>query len=460
MDGFFRLAERLADVVRKWDDILVVGHYDADGITSTAILVSALRSLGKEVRFVNLKQLYSDELDRVADAGEYFIFADMGVGQLPLLRERLEKPFIILDHHQIPPGEDYPLLLHPHIFGMDGAREISGAGVAYALYRALTGKTDMAHVAVVGAVGDVQLVGNQLVGFNREVLLRDAIASGKLFAYRDLALYGRASRPLPYMFLYSSDPILPGLTANEEAVFDFLRSAGIEYVRDGVWRHYVDLSEDERRRLFSELAVYLSRVGWSEERILRLIGEVYELSGEDRHSPLFDVREYATLLNACGRHGQPEIGVEVALGDRDEWYRKALHLLSEHREALRRGIEWVERSGLDELPHLYYFHARDAIPPSLVGIVAGMLYGSGIVPADRPIVGFAYDEGEYVKVSARASGDLVRKGVDLSVAVRRAAEAVGGEAGGHKPAAGARIRRGEEEEFLRALDEEIGKQIT
>ena len=460
MNGFFRLARRLADVLRAWDDVVVVGHYDADGITSTAILLSALEEVGKEARFVNVKQLYSDEIERIADMGEYFIFADLGVGQLPLLRERLEKPFMILDHHQIPPGEDHPLLLHPHLFGMDGAHEISGAGVSYALYRALTGKKDMAHIAVVGAVGDIQLIGNQLVGFNREVILRDAIASGKLFAYRDLALYGRASRPLPYMFLYSSDPILPGLTANEDAVFDFLRSAGIEYVRNGVWIHYVDLSEEERRRLFTELVVYLARAGWSEERIMRLIGEVYELSEEEKHSPLFDVREYATLLNACGRHGQPEIGVHVALGDRDEWYRKALHLLSEHREALRAGIEWVERTGLEERPHLYYFHARDNIPASLVGIVAGILYGSGIVPADRPIVGFAYDDGDYVKVSARASGTLVRKGVDLSVAVRRAAEAVGGEAGGHKPAAGARIRRGEEEDFLRVLDEEIGKQIT
>ncbi len=454
------LARKIADVVRRWDDVAIVGHYDADGITSTAIAVSAFQELGKEVRFVNLKQLYSDELQKIQDLGEYLVFVDMGVGQLPLLREHLEKPFLILDHHQIPPGEDHPLLLHPHIAGLDGAREISGAGVAYTLYRALTGKRDAAHVAVVGAVGDIQLVGNQLIGYNREVVLRDAISSGKLFAFKDLALYGRASRPLPYMFLYSTDPILPGLTANEDAVYDFLRSAGIEFVRDGRWIHYVDLSDDERRQLFTALAVYLSRRGWPEGRIASLIGEVYELPDEDPHSPLRDVREYATLLNACGRHGSPEIGVHVALGDRDEWYSKALRLLSEHREALRRGVEWVEKNGLSQTDHLYYFHARDVIPASLVGIVAGMLYGSGIVPADRPIVGFAYDEGDCVKVSARANADLIRRGVDLSVAIRKAAEAVGGEAGGHKPAAGARIRKGSEEEFLRVFDEVVGNQIT
>ncbi|MDN5366594.1 MAG: single-stranded-DNA-specific exonuclease [Candidatus Diapherotrites archaeon] len=460
MDGFLELAKRIANVVRGWDDVVVVGHYDADGITSTAILVSALEQMGKEVRFINLKQLYTDDIERIQDMGEHFIFADLGVGQLPTLRRSFGKPFVVLDHHQIPKGEDYPLLLHPHFFGLDGAHEISGAGVAYALARVLTGDISLAPVAVVGAVGDVQLVRGALTGYNRDVVLRDAIASGKVFAYRDLALYGRASRPLPYMFVYSSDPVLPGLTANEDAVFDLLRRAGIEYVREGVWISYVDLNEEEKRRLFTELALYLSRAGWSEEKIAKLIGEVYELTNEDLHSPLRDVREYATLLNACGRHGRPEVGVHVAMGDRDRWYSEALKLLHEHREALRRGIEWVEKYGIEDYGNFYFFHARSFIPASLVGIVAGMVYGSGIVPPDRPIVGMAYEEEGFVKVSARASSSLVRKGLDLAEAMRRAAAHVGGEAGGHRPAAGARIPRGAEEEFLRELDEVIGEQLT
>lgn len=459
MDRFFELAKRIAEVVKRWDDIVVVGHYDADGITSTAILVSTLHRLGKEVDFINLKQLYSDKLEKIQDMGEYLIFADMGVGQLLLLRERVEKPYLILDHHHIPEGDDHPLLLHPHLFGIDGAREISGAGVSYTLAKALGAPLDLAAVAVVGAVGDVQLVNSALAGYNRKILA-DAIASGKLFAYKDLALYGRASRPIPYMFIFSSDPILPGLTANEDAVFELIRRSGIEYVRDGEWVHYVDLSEDDKRRLFTELAMYLTHRGWSEGKILRLIGEVYDLTAEEPHSPLREVREFATLLNACGRHGNPEIGVHVAMGDRDRWLKDALRLLSRHREALRKGIEWVKETGLEEYPHFYFFHARDVIPAPLVGIVASMVYGSGIVPADKPVVAMAYDEGDYVKVSARATSTLVRKGVNLANAMRSAAESVGGEAGGHKPAAGARIVRGTEEEFLKRLEEALGRQLT
>jgi len=262
------------------------------------------------------------------------------------------------------------------------------------------------------------------------------------------------------MFIFSSDPVLPGLTANEEAVLDLLKRAGIEYSSNGERIHYVDLSEEDKKRLFTELAIYLSRRGWSEAGILRLIGEVYDITSEDPHSPLREVREFATLLNACGRHGRPDVGVNVAMGDRGRWLDEALRLLSRHREMLRKGIEWVLEGGIETYPHFYFFHARHVIPASLVGVVAGMVYGSAAIPPDKPIVAMAYEDEGYVKVSARANSILVRRGINLAMAMRTAAESVGGEAGGHVPAAGARIRRGAEEEFLQHLERALRAQLT
>jgi len=190
-----------------------------------------------------------------------------------------------------------------------------------------------------------------------------------------------------------------------------------------------------------------------------LLGEVYELTDEDAHSPLRDVREYATLLNACGRHGQPEVGVHVAMGDRGKYYDKAIALLHRHREALRKGVDYVVDNGLIQLGSIQYFHAHDVIPASVVGIVAGMVYSSGIASFKKPIVGMAYEDDEHVKVSARATSRLVSEGLDLSRAMRAAAEHVGGEAGGHKPAAGARIPRGAEDAFLRHLDRVVSAQL-
>ena len=47
--------------------------------------------------------------------------------------------------------------MNPHLFDIDGSTEISGAGVVYLFCKALDGKNkDMAHIAIVGAIGDIQ----------------------------------------------------------------------------------------------------------------------------------------------------------------------------------------------------------------------------------------------------------------------------------------------------------------
>jgi len=48
---------------------------------------------------------------------------------------------------------------------------------------------------------------------------------------------------------------------------------------------------------------------------------------------------------------------------------------------------------------------------------------------------------------------MVENGINLGEAMRNAAQAIGGEGGGHPVAAGASIPKGKEEEFLKLLDE-------
>ncbi len=456
MDAPLRLARHFARLIERWDEVVVVGHHDADGITATALISLALERMGKEYKFVNLKQLYSDDIERLSDMGEAFIFVDFGAGQIEALRG-LEKPFIIVDHHIA--ASDHPFLFHPSLFSLDGSKDVSGAGMAYLLARAMGLSKEWARLAVVGAVGDMQVRDGRLTGKINRSILRDAISSGSLFAYKDIVLYGRVSRPLPYLLLFSTEPILPGLTANEPGVMRFLEQAGIRLKEGDAWRAYVDLSQDERRRFFTALFRYLLRRGWSERRIGSLIGEVYDVTGEGAHSPLREVREFSTLLNAAGRHGRPEVGVHICMGDREKWYEEGLCLLRHHRRVLRQGIEWVLERGVERTQSVYYFHARHHIPSTVVGIVAGMVYGSGLIPTDMPIVAFAYED-DHTKVSARALSIHVRNGVNLGVALRKAAIEVGGEGGGHPPAAGARIPRGREEEFLEILDQIILSQIS
>jgi single-stranded-DNA-specific exonuclease len=63
-------------------------------------------------------------------------------------------------------------------------------------------------------------------------------------------------------------------------------------------------------------------------------------------------------------------------------------------------------------------------------------------------------------VSARGSGFLVRDGLDLSVVMSEAADAVGGGGGGHDVAAGATIPREQRDTFLEEADRIVGEQMA
>jgi single-stranded DNA-specific DHH superfamily exonuclease len=68
-------------------------------------------------------------------------------------------------------------------------------------------------------------------------------------------------------------------------------------------------------------------------------------------------------------------------------------------------------------------------------------------------------KGDVVKVSARGNKLLISKGLDLSMALRKAAESVGGVGGGHTIASGASIPPGSEEKFLASVDRIVGEQL-
>ena len=75
-----------------------------------------------------------------------------------------------------------------------------------------------------------------------------------------------------------------------------------------------------------------------------------------------------------------------------------------------------------------------------------------------PIIAFA-DAEDGVKVSSRGNYDLVRRGLNLAVAINTASTRVGGAGGGHDIAAGATIPKEAKSEFIQALDTIIGTQL-
>jgi len=471
----FTLARRAAERVKKAESVLVVSHIDADGLAAAAIATAALDRMGREceVRFV--KQLDARHIEEFRDENPDLLwFTDLGSGMTHLL---YGLNAVITDHHhpsarlpEIPAGDRRDILrfaagyrdvvqVNPHLAGRDGSVDLSGAGATYLVARELGDNEDLSAIAVVGAVGDLQdSASRRLEGTNRYIM-EDGKRAGVLEWHIDIRLFGRETRPVFKMLQYSTDPILPYITGNDKGAMGFLSRLGIEQRGDEGWRAWVDLTMEEKRAIVSALVMELLRHGYGHTAAERLVGEVYILVREEMHTPLRDAKEFATLLNACGRYGKEEVGMRVARGDRDEAYREAMRLLRNHRRNLVEGMNRVLEIGLVRREVLQYFHAGKAVDENIVGIIASMLLSSEQADSTLPIIGFAVNEDGDIKVSARAPRELVDAGLDLSVVMRECASVVGGFGGGHNVAAGATIPSGKEEEFLDVVEEMIRRQL-
>jgi len=474
-EGFFKAIKEAAAELKKRDEFVVVFHYDADGCAAGAIAIKALEREGKKCKWLCLKQLYKENIDEIRSLGKNYLFVDFGSGQLDYLKEAFSENFFVLDHHQPVMREiksmdgnvlerkayEHTWHINPLLFGINGGTEISGAGVTYFFAQALSAKnTDLAVLAVVGAAGDMQESSGELLGLNRK-LLEIAQDAKNLSVKKDLRLFGRISRPLVSFLMFSSNPILPQLTANEDNCRAFLLDLGIP-LKDPFtdqWLSYEDLPSEQKKQLTSALIVQLSAHGVEEWKIKELVGEVYTLLKEGEKSPLRDAKEFATLLNSCGRHAKPDVALAVCMGDRKEKYGEALVLLAEHRDALRKGIEFIQKNGIEEKKSFYFFDAGKEIQDSLVGIIAGMLYGS-IIQENKPIIAIARNEDGTVKASGRGTSYLTRRGLNIGRALKEiSAEMSGVEGGGHKIAAGAKINSDKLDEFLERLEKKFAQQL-
>ncbi|WP_440772451.1 DHH family phosphoesterase [Natronorubrum sp. DTA28] len=492
-----RCATRLSDA----DRVLLASHIDADGLTSAAIAASALERAKIPFETVFEKQLDETAIaDIAATDYETVLFTDFGSGQLEIIGEHEERGDftpVIADHHQ-PADRETEYHLNPLLFGINGASELSGAGASYVLARALaevqngelrsteetsadsewtdprsdggivtasgtsdarTDNRDLAALAVVGAVGDMQASSGELHGANAKIV-EEGVEAGVVETGTDLALYGKQTRPLPKLFEYATDVHIPGISNSEGGALRFLDGLDLELKRDGEWRRWSGLSNDEKQTVASALVQRAVSKGVPASKIDQLVSTAYVLPAEPVGTELRDASEFSTLLNATARYERADVGLGVCLGDRGDALERARKLLRDHRRNLSNGIDLVTREGVTHEDHLQWFDAGDEIRETIVGIVAGMAMGNERISRSKPILAFAEKNEDEVKVSSRGTHNLVRQGLDLSVVMGEGSRAVGGDGGGHDVAAGATVPKGEEQTFIERADEIVGEQLS
>jgi RecJ-like exonuclease len=477
MSQLLKKAKEIADVLKEQNKIQIVTHIDADGISAGSIAAQTLKRKGIDFDIRFLKKLDEMEINRLKNENHELVwFTDFGSGALPMLTDL---NCVICDHH-VPSAteiskkdrmnilnwanvmeEDNTLQLNPHHFGLDGSFDISGAGTTYLVSKMMDkNNMDLSAIAVVGAVGDLQDSKHlKLVGTNQEIL-KDAKKAKVISWKKDVRYFGRETRPVFKLLQYGNDPLLPNLTGKEDACIDFLLELGIPLKEEEKWRKWIDLSKVEKRLILSEIVKLLISKGFGHEITKRLIGEVYILTKEEEGTELRDAKEFATLLNSCGRYDKAKIGYEVCLGDRLDALNRALVLLKGHRRTLVDMLHLIKEEGITEMEHIQFFNGHDKVPENITGTLAGMLLGGEEVRLDLPMFGLAVTSEGDIKVSARGTRTLITKGLDLSVVMKHSSEKVGGVGGGHNIAAGATIPKGREGEFLSLANKLIKKQLS
>jgi single-stranded-DNA-specific exonuclease len=437
--------------------VRIISHLDSDGICSSALLAKALSRENLRYSITIVPQLDERTVISISEEPhELFIFSDLGSTHLGYFERYMRgRAIIVLDHHQTTPIETEVMHVNPHLFGLNGSEEIAGSGVVYHFVEALNPlNRRLSHIALIGAVGDNQ-ERKGFKGLNAEIL-KIAEEEKLVQVSQGLRLFGVEGKPLHKVLEYSFDPFIPGVSGSESGTLDFLQSLGIQPKTGTAWKRLTHLTAPEKKRLVE--GIIIKRAG--EENPADIFGTKYTLINEPE-GPYRDVREFSTLLNACGRLGRASVGI-AALLDTSGAKKGAASVLADYRKEILNAMRWVndnKKSGLVFEDEGYILiNAQHHILPTMAGTIASMISKSHEIKNGTFVMSLARTDRKKTKVSLRISGRKAPHWIDLKSIIAQIVAKVGGEAGGHRNAAGAIIDATSEDQFISIARQVLKKQ--
>jgi len=342
------IAKKLNEWITSGEIIYIISNYEADGIAASATLIKLIVNLeGKfHLRFIDYIDKewvikYTDEFKNRIEEG-YFIFLDIGSTTLHYLNKFFpHNKVIVLDNDYLRSKSGSYDLLYFNLdeLNIDGESEISTSGITYYVARAICqlnvelGSSglieDLLPFGIIGALGDNQDKGEMhgLLGLNKLIL--DDCKELKLIDEQKGPRFFRQESHILNSLLETIEPYLNGLTNNKKAVSDLLIKLNIPLNIT-----LKDLNNQKISELNSELIKYTPARK-------DIVGINYIFLKEMPKSVLRDAREYAILLNACGRLNFPSTGLRVCLGDRGTQLREATNLYKKYRDSITFYLDWI-----------------------------------------------------------------------------------------------------------------------
>lgn len=210
MKGMNIALGRIRWAIRKNEPIVVYGDFDADGVTSTALLIEALRALGARVkpyiphRVDEGYGLNTPALLNLAKRGvKLVITVDCGVRSIEEVREAQAAglDIIITDHHSI--GEELPpalAVINPKQQDCPYPEDmLAGVGIAYKLADALI-RAESANSRQTPSISTEDLIDLVAIGTVADLAPLDRMENRTL-VQEGLKVLNKAHRPGVYALL-------------------------------------------------------------------------------------------------------------------------------------------------------------------------------------------------------------------------------------------------------------------
>jgi len=412
-------------------EILIIAHFDTDGITSAVIMIHALKLLDKRFSVKIVKSLEKEFIQNLPRE-KIILFLDLGSGILNYLgKEKIENVFII-DHHEI--NQEIPKEVYVLNSELCTEQKISASCLTYLFCKKINPENKkFAKLAVLGMIGDT--LEKEIDKVNNEIL-----EEGEIKRKRGLLIYP-STRPLNRVLEYSSYPYIPDVTGNPEGVLEILREINLK-ADNGKYKSLIDLDEGEMEKLITAIMLRNPKVKTKE-----IVGDIFLIKFFNK---LEDAREISAKINACSRYGESNTALLLCM-EIGKAKKRADTLHVKHRQNILSALKFVSETEKISGKGFVIINAKNNIQDTIIGTIASILSNSAIYEEGTIITALAQYEKK-IKVSSRTVG---KNGRNVREILARVVEVVGGEIGGHQFAAGCLISLEKEQEFIEILKKNL-----
>lgn len=439
------MLENIKDITEEFleqtkdKEILVISHYDTDGITSAAIMSSCLKKLNSKFSLKIIKQLEREFIESLPE-NKIIIFLDLASGNIKELN-RLKNSIYIIDHHEFDINSKARENLHiinPYLFNEEN---LCGACLTYLFAKEINPENkDFANLAIIGMVGDML---EKNIGKIGNTIINDA----EMVIKKGLLLYP-ATRPINKALEFSSSIFIPGVTGSSTGSISLLRDIGIEK-KDGKYKSLIELNEDEMSKLITAIILRINQ-----NDIEEIIGNIYLLKFSNR---LEDARELSAMINACSRLENSHVAFSLCMGNKKA-RKRAEAIYTNYKQHLIEGLNFVANLKKIEGQDYVIINAQNKIKDTIIGTIASILSMSSMYKKGTTIIAMAHNQDK-IKISARiagrdGNGKNIREILDSVVAE------IGGESGGHPQAAGCLISIKKEKDFIELLRKKLEMELV